>query len=538
MLALELAGCTGHLGQADDACVPDPGDQAPEAPAIVAPASGARDVVGDLLVVSASGFEDPDDTETPAESEFEIWAVADGEPVARVWSATRQVPAELTEVTLGDGTFETITALAEFADYGVRARYRATGSGCDRFSEWSEWTWFRTDDGSSYLFDPAYVHDIYLDIPAGSWAAIDAEAVPDSCEPWTRSYYPGTLRFEDKTYLDVGIRAKGGCGSARHLNGKAGFKVNLGWDDPAVPGCPDDRRLYGLKRLTLNNMVQDRTFMHERLLYPLYEAMGLPAPRATHVRLFVNDQLWGLYTHIETIDRRYLARWFESNRGMLYEGTYWCDLIPDNLPVGLDDSGCLTRKFAADECSPEQPGDDPTDYQVLRQFVEAVAAMPQGQFYPEIEQMVDFDAFLSSWAVDGVIANWDDYAFSLMNNYRVYHDPSTGLWTLIQTGIDQTMHDNDLDPFQVSGVLAARCMGEADCAAAYAQRLAEANTVFENMGLAADAQAIFGQVSDSIAEDPRKEIDYATFVDNYNTMLTWISLRPDRVRQFLANHGY
>src|SRR5262249_45829426 len=154
---------------------------------------------------------------------------------------------------------------------------------------------------------------------------INAEAYPPGCVAYERDYYKGTLHFEGKTYEDVGIHTKGGCGSARDLNGKAGFKVSLGWDDPAVAGSPADRSISGQNTFTFNNSVQDHSFVHEQLGYQLYQAMKVPSPRATHIRLFVNNQYWGVYLNVESIGGRFLSRWFDDNNGMLYEGAYWCD---------------------------------------------------------------------------------------------------------------------------------------------------------------------------------------------------------------------
>jgi len=272
----------------------------------------------------------------------------------RVWHV-QVLDGTLPTLTLADGVLEK-GPLLEWTDYAIRARYRDDQGDCGLFSPWSAAREFRTDDGSSVLFDESVVRDFYLEIPPESWAPINAQAKPPGCVPFQRNYYTGTLTYEGQVFAGVGIKTKGGCGSARDLSGKASFVVNLEWDDPQVPGCPAPRRLLGENHFTFNNGVQDKSATHERLAYPIYRSLGLPAPRAASVRLFVNGQLWGLYTHVETIDRRFLARWYPNNDGMLYEGTYWCDLISANLPpTDFDDSKCLTREFSPDACNVPPP---------------------------------------------------------------------------------------------------------------------------------------------------------------------------------------
>ena len=68
------------------------------------------------------------------------------------------------------------------------------------------------------------MRDVYLTIPQATWDAIDAQATPPGCVPYRRDYHTASIMFEGQTLDGVGIHVKGGCGSARHMNGKASFK--------------------------------------------------------------------------------------------------------------------------------------------------------------------------------------------------------------------------------------------------------------------------------------------------------------------------
>jgi hypothetical protein len=516
-----------------------PANAAPVAPTILEPLAGRIDVIPATLTISGSPFSDPDPDDVLGGLEVEILRIKDGVPGERVWHA--EITGDtLAPLTLADGSFDAgpDAGLEEWKDHVVRMRYRDERGPCSAYSEWSPDLQFRTDDGSTALFADETIHDFYLDIPPASWQAINAEANPPDCVPYTRNYYTGTLRHGDQTFAGVGIKIKGGCGSSRDLSGKASFKVNLEWDDPALPGCPGPRRLLGEKSFTFNNGVQDNSASNERVGYPIYRALGVPAPRAASVRIFVNDELWGLYTHVETIDRRFLSRWFANNDGMLYEGTYWCDLVPGNVPAAEDDdSRCLTREFSPDACSMPAPNADPQDYTLIRELTTKIEALPPGGFYPAIETFFDWDHFLTSWAIESVIDHWDNYAFTIQNNYRVYHDPASDRWTLISTGIDQTFEKNQ-DAWGAQAVLAVRCLQEPACEAAFAARLEEVNEAIAGMDLAGRAEAIFTQISPAIMEDPRKEYDFQTFKNEHEALLSFIADRPDMIRSQLADHGF
>src|SRR5688572_30986865 len=162
-------------------------------------------------------------------------------------------------------------------------------------------------------------------------------------------------------------------------------------------------------------------------------------------------------------------------------------------------------------------------------MVTAVEALPPGGFCPAITQIFDWDRFLTTWAVESVIDHWDNYAFEIRNNYRVYHDPGTGLWTLLTSGIDQTFNDEQ-DPWNVHGVLAIRCVAEPACEAAFAARLAEVNDLFESTDYAGQATAIYNQIYPFVMADPRKEYDMATFDQRHQDILNFLAARPQQIR--------
>ena len=517
-----------------EACVASTNNP-PLAPRIMQPAAGSVGVLPAELAIVASAFEDPDG-DAHAASDIEIWRERQGELESLVWSA--KAGSGVSSVRLVDGEFSegAPDGLLPWTRYAVRARYRDDDL-CPRASAWSEAVGFRTDDGSAYLFAPDTVRAFSLDIPPSSWAAINAQAIPPGCLNYQRQYYPAALSFEGQEWKGVGLRVKGGCGSARDLSQKAAFKVNLEWDDPMLPGCPDERRLYGESHFTFNNAVQDQSFAHEALGYAYFRGLGLPAPRIAHVRLYVNGQYWGVYIHIESIDRRFLRRWFGSNRGMMYEGAYFCDLVPENVPATDSERTCLTPEFHVDACGPAEPGDDPSGYALARDLVGRIQAVPVGQFYSQVKAFFEFDRFLLQWAADSVVGHWDSYEDWGRSNYRVYHDPSTDKWTIIETGIDQTFVE-DNDPFKVKAVLAERCLAEPDCEAAFVERLRIATDAFEAMHLEDEAQRIYDRIAADVAADPRKGFDEATFASAHASLRAWILARPAFMRDRLQLLGY
>lgn len=404
-------------------------------------------------------------------------------------------------------------------------------------------------DDSAYLFDQTQVRELRLEIPPASWAAIDAEAVPGepTCrtEVWERSYYTGSLVFEGQRFDGVGVRVKGGCGTSRHLDQKASFLVNLEWDDPAVPGCPAERRLHGQKHLTLNNLVQDATYLHEALGYALYRQLGAPAPRTAYYQLYVNDTYVGLYLLLETIDRPFLKRWYGERDGMMYEnGRPYCDLYGGNV----GDQGCFTREFVPSACHTPDAGEDPRDWSLLTDLTSELEAMPYGDgFLAAFQQRFDVESFFTTWAVSSVIRHADTYFVSSINNYRVYHHPPTDRWSLIQAGLDWSFWTTPVvSMWDASSLIGARCLAEPACTDAYVGKVRLAQAQFGTPAFIAEAERLHAMIWPYIQTDPRREYVYdgapyttdADFLGAYQRMRAWLPQRAAELDAELAERGY
>jgi len=490
---------------------PPAGSAEQPGPKIIAPAD--RIVIPrNLQIVTAAG------PEGHAWTEVEIRTVVNGTPDTRVWVG-RLESGDLTSLSLEDGSFEPgISGLEPWTRYAIRARH-GTAEG---FTAWGPDRVFRTDDGSSEIFDASVIGEVRLEIPPSSWQSIDAEALTEGCVVAMRDYYAGEVTIAEAVFPGSGIRAKGGCGSSRRLTGKTAFKANLSWDDPAIDGCAETRRYKGLKKLTLNNQVQDASYTHERVGYDFLSDLGIAVPRVAPVRVFVNGEPWGLYLNVETIDRRFLSRRFDSSDGMLYEGDYGCD---------LGETACFEPKFDTDQCDEPRDG-DPTDMTPLQDLHRRLAEIPTDDFYPAIERVFDFDGYLTTWAAGVVMGYFDGYP-SEPTNYRIYHDPSDDRWTLIPTGIDQ-LFERDVDPFEPVGLLSVRCLAEADCRDAYRARLDEVITRFEESDYPTMVRSIKRQIQPEVAIDSRREFTVDEWrAATYDT-IAYMRRRPSELREILS----
>ena len=89
--------------------------------------------------------------------------------------------------------------------------------------------------------------------------------------------------------------------------------------------------MLGLRKMTLNNMVQDPSMVHETLAYASFRAAGVPASRTGYAYVRLNDNDIGVYLDLENLDEIGLKRIFGSfddETQHLYEGEQGDDVFP------------------------------------------------------------------------------------------------------------------------------------------------------------------------------------------------------------------
>jgi len=297
-----------------------------------------------------------------------------------------------------------------------------------------------------------------------------------SLREFPRTYVEGDVRIGNKTIEHIGIRLKGAF-SFQGLGGKASFKLKFN-------KYQEGQRFVGLEKLTLNNMRQDRSQVHEWLGYQVFRAGGVPAPRSGYA--WVNDEIYGLYANVETVDDRFLSDRFEEGDGNLYEAPWGADLDIESMDLYQQDEGDDTSR---------------TDLGLL---VAQVERQGDSVFFAD-DALVDTDEFLRFVASEAITGHWDGYWKS--NNHFIYHqaptdEPERGLWSFMPWGLDQSF-GQELNPFASQGVLAKKCFSLPSCKSAYTQVGLEVVSSVEGLLLQGSMQEATLLIEEYVQADPR-----------------------------------
>lgn len=324
-----------------------------------------------------------------------------------------------------------------------------------------------------------------------------------------------------KTWTGAGFRMKGQMGSFRPMSGKAGFKVKF----------PKTNLFFGLKKLTLNNGVQDGARVNQTLAYDLFRAAGIAAPRTgyTLVKVIVakNDGSfetldYGLYINVETPDDLFLIDRFGSYQH-LYEASYGADIFPGSEPVDPFVDG----HFELDEGSATNFTDLTTLINLNTQGGPGSAHFANGTdaWFAAIKTKTDMVEMTQMWAIEGYLGHWDGYP--TQNNYFLYSDPS-GRFSMLPWGTDDILKRR-LNMAMCVGVMCYRCHDVAECRGMYDQGLDNASALATSLGLAAKAAALHAVLLPHIAADPRKEDTVEDTIAAKDSVVNFLNVRESDI---------
>ncbi len=206
----------------------------------------------------------------------------------------------------------------------------------------------------------------------------------------------------------VAVHIKGSAGSVKPVDDRPALSIDC---DKLVEG----QRIFGLKRIHLNNSAQDLARMHECLAYELHRHLGIPVARVTHALVKLNGRELGVYVLKEGYDKTFLGRHFAKRSGNLYDA-----------PIGKD----VTDDLELDS------GKEPADYADLKALRAAIAEPDLARRLAMFERCLDVEHFVAMTALQAFTADWDGYCYG-SNNYRIYVPPETGRAVFIPCGMDQ-----------------------------------------------------------------------------------------------------
>jgi hypothetical protein len=324
-------------------------------------------------------------------------------------------------------------------------------------------------DEAAPLYDPGTVWVIHLTLPRASEEKLEAD--PEG------EYQPGEFSIAASggnpgsegafsAPVKAEIRLKGSA-SFESLSGKAAFKLKF----------KKGERPFGLKKLTLNNMVEDPSMTHETLAYEVAREAGVPAPRTGFAYVYLNGRDYGMHLDLETLDDQALERMFgtpfDAAHQHLYEGEDSNDVLP-----GYEGA------FEVDE------GDE-ANIADLEALIAAVNGSGPEPWSTRVAPFAELAEMTRMWAMEKYVGQWDGYSgqkgSAQPNNYYLYDNPQ-GTFQMLPWGMDESfMEQHHLAFDGEAGVLFDKCIEDEACAVRYWHSLTTVLASAKSLGLPARA---------------------------------------------------
>jgi spore coat protein H len=288
-----------------------------------------------------------------------------------------------------------------------------------------------------------------------------------------------TVREGTNIYRQVAIHLKGSAGSFRELDNKPAFTLHFNEHIPS-------QRFHGLEKISLNNSVQDSTYMCEVLGRRIFNATSVPVPRAGHASVIFNGEPLGLYVLVEGWNKQFLKQHFADTKGNFYEGAF-----RDDITAWLE----------------AKSGAEPKNRSDLDALIAASQEPDLERRFAAMQRVLDVDRFATFLALEVMLNHWDGYSLHL-NNYRIFHDNRSGKLIFMPHGMDQLfgIRRREFDPQVLPAMsgLAARAFMETHAGRRlYLDRMAQLQTdVFDVPALIATMDQLTDVLRPMLQTDP------------------------------------
>ncbi|MDD5508708.1 MAG: CotH kinase family protein [Bacteroidales bacterium] len=262
-------------------------------------------------------------------------------------------------------------------------------------------------------------------------ARIDILIHPDTLE-WiydnveSDHEFPATFIFNNGTVHDtveeIGFRLRG---NTSRYSKKKSFKVSFNT-------FHSGRKYHAVEKMNLNGEHNDPSVIRSKICWDMLRQMGVPAPYANHVEVYINGNYYGLYINVEHVDEEFVLSRFGNNGGNLYKCLWPADLTylgtnPDNYKFMSGDRRAYELTI----------NEDIDDYADLRDFIQMLHSATDDEFKCKIDQLFNVYDYLKVMAFDILTANWDGYIYN-KNNFYLYHNTQTGKFEYIPYDLDNT----------------------------------------------------------------------------------------------------
>jgi len=288
----------------------------------------------------------------------------------------------------------------------------------------------------------------------------------------------------------------------------------------------DTPGVLGVKSLVLDNHWQDGSFMHEFLTMALGARLGYPTPRISYCRLYINNELQGLYSIVESIDNKFLSRTLGESDGYLFSYQQRPQYLAEYLGRDL-----APYKQMFEPQSHEKEADTIL-YAPIHDLFREINQPNDGVWRQRVNEYLDLEQFMTQAAFEAFVAELDGInGVYGMNNFYLYRSLGSKRHRLFMWDKDSAFEGVEWDIFSNLGkyMLFERLMSFPDLRETYLRTLEDAARSAAETSEDADRSAgeswlereitrIAALLTNDVRQDPRKRFSTEQFLEAVESM--------------------
>ena len=357
------------------------------------------------------------------------------------------------------------------------------------------------------LFDDGVLHTLQIAIHSRDWDQLRAGYLEND-------YYPADVTWNGIRVTNAGVRSRG-YGSRSGV--KPGLKIDFA-------RYSTRGQFLGLRALVLDNLLQDKSMIRERVAMAFLRRFGVPASREAFARVFVYGQYAGLYAMVEEVDTVFAQRTLGDSNGALFEYRWQRPYYGEYLGDDLDLYRLLFEPRAREYDSIFNL------YDPVRELFRAINDTPAESFRDDIGTRLDLAATLRLVPADVLLGEVDGIlGFAGMNNFYLHRHSATQRYQLLPWDKDYALVQWNYSIMEGTSenVLIRRALDDPELRSLYAGFLVEAvASATDADWLERDVQRAYEQIREAALADTLKPYTNEEFEAEVAAVIDLARRRP------------
>lgn len=220
------------------------------------------------------------------------------------------------------------------------------------------------------------------------------------------------LKIADITIDSVGMKFKGNSSfNTFFMKNSLNIKIDY---------INKNNNLWGYKTLKLSNIFRDPSAIREVLAYKII-GKYIPSPKANFVEVYINDELYGLYSNIQAVDKDFLKQNYSYKNSAFFKCEYSNKKNNINNQCNTNIYDGLTISFTTDSICYEN------HYELKSKsgWNELIRLMlilwynndDKSEYFNKLPEILDIDRVIWMLAFNNLFVNLDSYTWSGRNYY-------------------------------------------------------------------------------------------------------------------------